>query len=346
MNAGGSSSGAGGEAGGAEKVDSQLASRLPWQGQQWQHLISLQSDNRLPHALLLGGPSGIGKRQFALALAQYIMCERPVSGTACGECRQCGFNRAGTHPDLKLVAPEERGRQIRIDQVRDVVEFLGHTAQQGGYKVTIIRPAEAMNINAANALLKSLEEPAGNTLLILIADSPSLLLATIRSRCQIVTFPLPERERALAWLGTVLGADNQQQAETLLAEAQGQPLAALELLHGDGLSRLSQFDGDFAAMLAGQQSPLGVAERWQEFELADILDWLGRRLAQSIAGAVAGAQMQDPWAGVARRCDPRSLYSVLDAVNLLKRQLGQGGNPNRQLALENLLLISCDKFHI
>ena len=331
--------------GGTESAESQLASRLPWQGEQWQRLVGLHADSRMPHALLLGGPPGIGKQQFALALAQYMMCERPVSGTACGECRQCGFNRAGTHPDLKLVVPEERGRQIRIDQVREVVEFLSHTAQQGGYKVTVIRPAEAMNINAANALLKSLEEPTGNTLLILIADSPSMLLATIRSRCQIVTFPLPELGQAMTWLCSVLGTDSQEQAEALLAEAQGQPLAALELLHGDGLTRLRQLDSDFTAMLAGQQSPLGLAERWQDFELVDVLDWLGRRLSQSIAGAVAGVQLDARWEDVVRRTDPRSLYSVLDTVNLLRRQLGQGANPNRQLALENLLLVSCDKFH-
>ena len=128
-----------------------LAVHYPWQGAQWSHCVELQRAGRLPHALLLAGPEGVGKRRFALALAQSLMCEQSGPQGPCGECRQCHFNLAATHPDLKLLTFEEKAKQIKVDQVRGLIDFFSQTAQQGGYKVTLIAPAEAMNINAAGA---------------------------------------------------------------------------------------------------------------------------------------------------------------------------------------------------
>ncbi len=325
-------------------AESRLTVRLPWQLPQWQRLSSLHSQERLPHALLLHGPPGVGKQQFALALAHYLMCEQPESGTACGHCRQCGFNRAGTHPDLKSVTPEEPGKAIKIDQVRELVEFLGRTAQQGGLKVTLVQPAEALNTNAANALLKSLEEPAGDTLLMLIADAPGRLLPTIRSRCQAVGFQAPEAGESSDWLASRGGIDLEE-ARAVLAETRGQPLTALELLQNDGLAQLRQLDADYVGMLEGRLSPLAVAERWQAQDFARVLDWLSRRLGELVSAAVAGTPLAEPWSGWAERVDPRALYALLDEVYRVQQQWRQGANPNRQLALEGLMLASCDKFH-
>lgn len=328
----------------SDSSESQIAVRLPWQGDQWQHIEQLLTVQRLPHALLLSGPNGIGKGRFAQALAHYLMCEQPVSGTACGQCRQCGFNRAATHPDLQWLEPEARGKQIKVDQVREVVQFLSHTAQQGGYKIAVIQPAEAMNVNAANALLKCLEEPAGNTLLILITDSPSRLLATIRSRCQSLLFPTPDAQQSMNWLSSVLGSEAQR-AEALLAEAQGRPMLAMELLQTDGLERSRQLDSDYLAMLEGRVSALAIAEKWQEHELADVLQWLGLRLSSLVAAIVGGADMVSAWSGLVGHSDARAVYAVLDKSTALQQQLRAGANPNRQLALEDLLLFSCDKLH-
>src|SRR5690606_26968585 len=149
----------------------------------WQQICAQQAANKLPHALMLAGPKGIGKRHLAEALAHLLLCLAPVEGTPCGKCRSCQLNHAQPHPDFLMLAPEEGSKAIKVDQVRGLIESLGKTAQQGGYKVLVLEPAEAMNINSANALLKSLEEPANNTLLILVSHTPSAVLPTIRSRC-------------------------------------------------------------------------------------------------------------------------------------------------------------------
>lgn len=321
-----------------------LAIKLPWQEQQWQRIDNLFQQNKLPHALLLAGPAGVGKQRFALALAQYLMCESPRQGMACGQCRQCGFNVAGTHPDLKWVAPEEKSRHIKIDQIRTLVESLGQTAQQAGYKICILSPAETMNINSANALLKSLEEPAANTLLLLLTDTPSQLLPTIRSRCQRIDFPLPLKQQSLDWLNT--HAPPQISVETLLHESAGRPLAALALLENDGLERLQQWNKDYLALIAGRLSALSLAEKWLEYDLRDVLTWLSRKLSRVIAGHVVGAtDVDEHWQQLTASVNPQNLFNLLDTVNQLNDKLNRGGNPNRQLALEALLLESCEKLH-
>ena len=140
----------------------------PWQLQEWQQLSQQIAAKKLPHALMFAGAKGIGKRHLAEALAQLLLCLSPIEGTPCGKCRGCMLNKAQNHPDLIVISPEEGAKGIKVDQVRALIEDLGKTAQQGGYKVVVLEPAEAMNANAANALLKSLEEPAASTLLILV----------------------------------------------------------------------------------------------------------------------------------------------------------------------------------
>ncbi len=320
-----------------------LALSYPWQQEQWRQMLALQEGAMLPHALLLAGPPEIGKRRFAMVLGQALLCESPTPGGACGRCRQCGFNRAGSHPDFKLLEPEESGRQIKIDQVREVVNFLSQTSQQGGYKVTLIQPAESMNINAANALLKSLEEPAGKTLLILLSDAPGRLLATVRSRCRLLSFPLPSPQDSLDWLNLQLG-NQSVQAETLLAQAQGRPLAALALLESGGLERARRLSEDYGAMIEGRLSASTVAEGWKEYELTDLLVWLEQQLIRLIKMRTAAVESQECWQGQLSEVDSRHLFALLDRVNTSQRQLAAMANPNRQLLLEDLLIASCDIF--
>src|SRR5690606_31515541 len=168
-------------------------------------LYARLQQHHLPHALMLRGPAGTGKAHFALALAQMLLCEKPLAQVACGRCKTCHLIKAGSHPDLLLVEPEEAGKAIKVDQVRHLVEFASRKAQFSGYRVVVICPAEAMNPNASNALLKSLEEPGEKTLLALVSHQVSGVLPTIRSRCQVVEFPVPPRAPALTWLGGSLG---------------------------------------------------------------------------------------------------------------------------------------------
>jgi DNA polymerase-3 subunit delta' len=314
----------------AETESRSLAVHYPWQQEAWQKLCGLQAQQRLPHALLLSGSRGIGKLRFAKALAQRLLCEQPQDDVACGQCRQCQLNLSGLHPDIKYLQPEEGKRQIRVDDVREVVGFLSKTAQQGGYKVAIIQPAEAMNSSAANALLKVLEEPAGQSLLILVTDRPGSLLPTVRSRCQLVAMATPSQQVAMAWLQTILPSDQPLQA--LLDAANGQPLTA-QALHADGsLELLAARDRSFSQLLAGKLSPLKLAEQWQETDIEAVLSWLQHKLMTLIKKAMTGQG-----GGRVRR-----LYSLLDRINELLAQVQRGNNPNKQLLLEDLL-IQCSK---
>lgn len=316
---------------------------LPWQDQQWQGIDELHQSQTLPHALLLSGDQGIGIERFAQALAYRMLCEAPRAGHACGECRQCGFNRAGMHPDLKWLMPAEPGKQIKIDDVREFVEFIAHTSQQGGYKLGVINPANAMNINAANALLKSLEEPSPNTLLLLISHAPMQLLPTIRSRCQQIRFRQPAKEQSLQWLGGLLppAAD----AEQLWMAAGGRPLTALSLFESDGLERYQQMQADFLAMVGRKQTALSVAEKWQNYSLVDICEWLTRLLSDGIAHKMAGRPVAAEWQRVLQLATAADLYALLDNTQQLRSRLNYGANPNVMLALGDLLLKSCEKFH-
>ena len=286
----------------------------------------------MPHALLLVGSAGIGKNRFASHLAHYLLCESPQRGAACGDCRKCQLLAAGTHPDLRQVAPEAQGKQIKVDQVRELVAYLSHTAQLDGYKVVIIHPAESMNRNAANALLKCLEEPTPKTLLILCTDSPGSLLATIRSRCQMLRFDTPSPSDSRAWLQ---GISASAPIDELLAEANNQPLTALSLLQDEGLLQRASMREDFNAMLAGKKSPLEVADSWQALELNAVLTWLNRRIEQAI-------RRQADDANRLRQAAP--LFTLRDSVSQLSAAVAAGANPNKLLALESLLLASCEKF--
>lgn len=316
---------------------------LPWQDQQWQRIQDLHQGRTLPHALLLSGDPGIGIERFAQALAYGMLCDNPHAGQACGECRQCGFNRAGMHPDLKWLMPAETGKRIKVDDVREFVEFIAHTSQQGGYKLGVITPANAMNINAANALLKSLEEPTPNTLLLLISYAPMQLLPTIRSRCQQIRFSQPAKDQSMQWLTGLLPPT--ADAEQLWIAAGGRPLTALGLFESGGLERYQQMQQDFLAMLGRKQTPLSIAESWQNYSLVDICEWLTRLFSDFIAHKMAGRAVAVDWPPLLERVTTTDLYRLLDNTLQLRSRLNYGANPNAMLALGDLLLESCEKFH-
>lgn len=157
-----------------------MADAYPWQDALWQQLAGRTQH---AHAYLLHGPAGIGKRALAERLMARLLCQQPAGLDACGQCKSCYLLAAGTHPDNYILEPEEADKAIKVDQVRDLVSFVVQTAQLAGRKVVLVEPTESMNINAANALLKSLEEPSGQTVLLLISHQPSRLLPTVKSRC-------------------------------------------------------------------------------------------------------------------------------------------------------------------
>lgn len=203
---------------------------LPWH--QSTLLEQLRDAKRLPHALLLRGASGIGKTDYAQALAASLLCETPLdSGLACGGCPSCGWVAADTHPDLRQLTRlvDDDGKQaneIKIDQVRALAEFLGVGSHRGGRRLVLIDPADAMNHVTANALLKTLEEPGNGLFFILVANRPDALAATIRSRCQSRLLDSPSPAVAADWVSARTGCATAE-AQSWLAMAGGSPLQAI-----------------------------------------------------------------------------------------------------------------------
>ncbi|HHH48805.1 MAG TPA: DNA polymerase III subunit delta' [Gammaproteobacteria bacterium] len=319
-----------------------MSNLLPWQADLWAGLMARERGDRLPHALLLTGAEGVGKLDFATCLAEGLLCQSVrEDGSACGECHACGLLAAGSHPDFRLVGPPEDKKVIPIDTIRAVGEFFALTSQYNGRQVIIVHPAEAMNLPAANSLLKTLEEPTPGALLILVCSHPSQLLPTIRSRCQQIAFGLPEHAQAVAWLRERLPADTD--AEALLALAEGAPLAALRLSEEGGLAARQDLARQWAGLLAGREDPLAVAAQWKPWGLPRSLQWLGSWVTDLIrlksAGPDAaisnkdlGAQLQN----IAERLDLKALYAFLDQLTEYGRLAAN--NLNEQLALEDLMI--------
>lgn len=223
----------------------------PWQNEVWERLRDRLE--RLPHALLICGPRGVGKLALAEHLAQSLLCEALDPQRApCGRCEGCRWFLAGSHPDFRRVEPEavapkrepeeaEEAREaparagrpsteIKIEQIRSLDAFLNLRSHRGRRRLALVHPAEDMNASSANALLKSLEEPPGSAVFVLVSHRPGRLLATVRSRCLAFPVPVPERSLAMAWLESqaIEGANQ------WLAYASGAPLRAAELAQEPG----------------------------------------------------------------------------------------------------------------
>lgn len=316
---------------------SPLAAHCQWHGEQWQHCRKLYDTQSLPHALLLAGPPGIGKKRFAYALAYSLLCEA-ATDQACGECKACRMLVNDTHGDFKVLQPLEGSRQIKIDQVRELLNFTAKTSSSGGYRIVIVHPADAMNNSAANSLLKTLEEPGEKTLIILVSDSVAGLMPTIRSRCQRIMFPLPSRAEVLPWLRATTA--NESLAEELLVVADGQPLTALDYLNNDSLPLFERMRQGLSAMLAGQLSPLTLAEQWKDFELQVIVDWLQRELYRLIKALMSGTGL--PGYPMLSVVHVKALFTLYEELQALSVKLRRGATPNRQLSVEAFLLRGCE----
>jgi DNA polymerase III subunit delta' len=314
----------------------------PWQLSEWQQLNQQIAHQKLPHALMFTGPKGIGKRHLAAALSQLLLCLKPSEGIPCGDCRGCQLNKAQNHPDLIWIEPEEGSKGIKVDQVRSLIDELSKTAQQGGYKVVVIEPAEGMNANSANALLKSLEEPAAKTLLILVSHVPSAVLPTIRSRCQLRSLPMPNTEQLIHWL-TPLAVGSSISLARLIDAAAGAPLTALAYLNGDTLERRDTWQVNFMRLSTSQLSAIEVAAQWHKDDVLAIVEWLLTWLHSLMRWQVGMSetlfenlpqQQRDQFA----RLSANLLHKYIEKLLIAKRQLLSPSNPNKQLLLEELLL--------
>jgi DNA polymerase-3 subunit delta' len=321
---------------------------LPWQGPAWDALMARRT--HLPHALLVHGPQFIGKQHLAGLFASGLLCLEPVDGgLPCGQCRACRLMAAQSHPDLRWVVPEadeaageesdrpasrtrRPSRDIRIEQVRSLQDWLSVGGHQGGWKIALICPAEAMNTATANALLKTLEEPPPQTLLLLVSHRPALLLPTVRSRCQRLACAPPERAQALAWLRE----QGLPQAEARLDLVGGVPLQALqaealEALAAD-LARVMGADeidlAQASARLAGHPMPLliDLMQKWL-FDLLAVREGLAPRFHAAHARVLSQQ---------AARLEVRAAFQFETALRQARALADHPLNP--RLVIEDLLL--------
>lgn len=330
----------------------------PWQESSWQQLQLLRQ--RMPHAILFHGAAGIGKADFIEAFAQGLLCEAVLpDGHACGACASCGWFSQQNHPDYRRVRPEaledepagegEEGdaeakksksakapsKEIKIEQIRNLSDFMNISTHRQGLRVVVLYPAEALNMPASNALLKTLEEPPPGTVFLLASNSLDRLLPTILSRCRKFALPMPSHAEALAWLKTQGVPD----ADSWLREQGGAPLAAMaqaEVGNRDDLEVLLQ-------LLArpSVEGALKVADKLQKVPLSAQVSWLQRWLYDVFSYKLAGniryyPRYQKELAAVADKINVSRLMAAIKGANERRATADHPLSP--KLFLEDMLL--------
>lgn len=303
---------------------------LPWQHDAWETLTGMAGHGRLPHALLISGEEGSGRRRFATALCRYFLCQGPIQGTNCGRCKTCMLSQNEGHSDWRWVAPIGKTRSVGIDQIRDVIRFTAQTSALGKYKILVIHPADGMTLAAANAFLKCLEEPAPDTLILLVTRSPAGVPATIRSRCQHLRLPTPHRGAALAWLALLNG--DETRAERALDAAHGMPLLADSLLTTEGALESAEARHQLiSALFAGKGDQAEIAALLSTMDADTLVSELLAQLHNHLR-ALSGEQLRAQTA-----C---ALLDVDGRLRDLQRAIAGGATPQKELlgsALTNQL---------
>jgi DNA polymerase III subunit delta' len=314
------------------------SSIYPWQEPAWQQLQQLRP--RLPHALLFHGPEGIGKTAFAEHFAQALLCESPTpDGHPCGTCASCGWFVQYSHPDFRRVRPETLedepdggedatdaaetkkssktkapSKEIKIDQIRALSDFMNISTHRQGLRVIVLYPAEALNTSSANAILKTLEEPPPGTVFLLVSNSLDRLLPTILSRCRKFAMAMPTPDEALRWLA----AQNVPNADVWLAEQGGAPLAAQAMAGSDQRETMEEFLQ--ALVRPGSDNALKAADRLQKTPVPALVGWLQRWLYDIFSYKLSGRIRYYPrygkeLAALAAQADTGKLLRGLKSAN-------------------------------
>lgn len=318
----------------------------PWQQSQWHLLQQAKADNRLPHALILTGIAGTGKRVFADGLVRSLLCECPavISAAKSCDCHACRLVIGRTHPDVLWVQPENPGHAIKVDQVREINHFTHQSSMGNGWRAVVIYPAEAMNMNAANALLKTLEEPARQTLIILVCDQSGRLPATILSRCQRILLMRPDRQQAVDWLKNEINQSDIE-IDLLLRQAAGAPCAAKVFFENDGLKSRQQIMALLFAVSHGQLDPVKAAASVKDVNYTDFLEMTQCYLHDLIklqlnvdADDIINIDCLSALQTMSHQKTIQSNIQLLNLVQSLLKAVQTGINLNKQLMLESFLV--------
>jgi len=250
----------------------------PWLDEARQEFAKRFGSGRMAHAVLLSGPVGLGKLHLARELAATLLCQEQET-QACGSCRSCQLFAGGAHPDFRLVTFEVNPKndklrtELVIDQVRELTASMQLTNSVSPRKVALIYPVESMNRSAANALLKTLEEPPGDAVLLLVSHRPSRLAATIRSRCQMISIRLPDAQLAINWLVENSHAEAAKARLALYASA-GSPLRALHLLKRGDIDQFQKLEDILVAVKSKRAAVAEAMDTCSSLDQDDLWTWL------------------------------------------------------------------------
>ncbi|MGH8657321.1 MAG: DNA polymerase III subunit delta' C-terminal domain-containing protein [Gammaproteobacteria bacterium] len=316
----------------------------PWQKHRWWQLLDVWRQGRLPHALLLEGTEGSAIREFAWAFSTVLLCAHSaVADQSCGSCKSCVLVKAGTHPDLHMITSGAPGKAIKVDQIRELDNMAALKAHSGSAKCVIFEPAEAMNLNASNSLLKTLEEPAADTFLFLVCYRPSLLAITLRSRCLRVDMRA-SAPTALAWLEQQVG--QRRQLRSLLALTNKGPLKVLEMVKKSGLKQWTDVFEDLEGVMLRQKDPVAVAEQWNKQEPNQIFfcleKWLQLMIRTKLSDMLPSWMDSDQRQRLLRVAKSRQEVDLFDAYHQAvsaHRLINGSTNVNAQPLLEGFLVL-------
>ena len=317
-----------------------------WHEALQQHIIERYRLGNLPHAMLIHGHQGIGKLQAVLRVSQALLCQKPQGVMPCGQCQACQLFMQRTHPNFIHLAPEvnvEKKTQspIKIDQIRDLSEKLVMTSQYSGPNIALIDQAHSMNLFAANALLKTLEEPTSNTLLLLVTHQPSQLLATIRSRCQAYLLSKPDENEALTWLQSQDDVDEKQALQSL-AMADGAPLRALQFIQDKTNDSYNQFVQVLADLFQSQATIKQAAEQGMSMDFSLCVQCLQNILLDMLKlqqvndnNTIKNKGMSKIIRQLSQTLALQQVYTLQDQLNSMLRT--HNASINAQLMLESFL---------
>lgn len=313
----------------------------PWLRPPFEELVASYHNGRGHHALLVQALPGMGADALVYALTRYLMCQTPDGQKSCGKCHSCQLMQAGTHPDYYLMQPEKGKSTLGIDAVRDITEKLYERSRLGGAKVVWISNAALLTEAAANALLKTLEEPPENTWFFLQCEEPARLLATLRSRCRHFHLAPPAENYGLAWLGREVTV-SQESLLTALRLTAGAPAAALELLEEANFASRQQLCSVLDAALQNGDW-LSLLTVLNHDKVAERLYWLTSLLLDAVKMQQGITQLTnaDAWALVQRIAHSLSvarLQAIIRDACECREQLQSVTGLNRELMLNDRLL--------
>ena len=319
----------------------------PWQTEQMHRLLLMHQQNRLPHALLLSGPDGIGLKRFALVFAMRTLCllNNNELEDACGHCKSCELFKGKSHPDLYFIEPEEKGKIITVDQIRELIEYVSIKSFSADMKIIIIQSADTMKHKQANTLLKTLEEPPEQSKIILLSHNPSKLPATIRSRCQRIDFKPTYNNEAISWLSERL-TQSEMSPELLLRLSGGAPLKAIKLATDEQyLVCRHELLQDLSSLDKKNSDPVKIADHWHEMGPDDTVSWLLRLISDLVKlklsskkANITNLDLREDLQGLSNRLDLLKLIRGYEFISLKYKELGGPMNYSPQSILEEIAL--------